>query len=157
MVLGDRPVARLDTWLRPGMMQCLSDWPAADHGRAAPLRAFTPSHCYHMSPLSRERDPGGPCPHGTAGLPRAPPPGGLLPHLPGGANGLEPLTPCQQGRGEGQVKVIGDGRHEPAGPWFERRRTAPLPVGAVFDDDLAGGVVAGGKLSTSSPRSLSAT
>jgi hypothetical protein len=30
----------------------------------------------------REPDPGGPCPCGTAGLPRAPPGGGLLPHLP---------------------------------------------------------------------------
>src|SRR5215469_4245870 len=108
MVLGDWPRARLDTRLLPGMMQCLSDRLAADHGRAAPLRAFTPNHCYHMSQLSHERDPRGPWSHGTAGLPRAPPPGGLLPHLPGGAKGFEPLTPCQQGRGEGQAADLGE-------------------------------------------------
>src|SRR5216683_8094007 len=47
----------------------------------------------------------------------------------------------EQSRGEGEV-VVG-GRDEPAATSFERRRPAPLPVGAVFDDRLTGdGIVA---------------
>lgn len=78
MVLGDWHGARLDTRLRPGMMHCLNDWLAADQGRAAPLRAFTSSNCYHMSQLSHERDPGSPPPPDSNPGGRLPCPSGVV-------------------------------------------------------------------------------
>src|SRR6202007_3142319 len=49
-------------------------------------------------------------------------------------------TAGQQGRGEGEE--IAGGRDEPAAAVFEARRPAPVPFRAVFDDELAGSVVA---------------
>src|SRR6266487_126613 len=46
------------------------------------LQPLLPGHRPCVPRDEREPDPGGPCPCGTAGLPRAPPRGGLLPHLP---------------------------------------------------------------------------
>src|ERR1700733_11644758 len=45
-------------------------------------------------------------------------------------------------RAEAEGGETGGGRDDPAATVFERRRPAPVPVWAVFDDDLAGGVVA---------------